>query len=116
MVSLRILELIKEETGPGDVVIHSQIHWSVLGQSFMRGEVSSRKRLSSDSGKRNHLEGVVGKKVDLSRKGKIREGGTCVSMSLSSKLESFHVIVLEGICSLGFSITKVFVLSMVMRC
>lgn len=74
MVSLRILELIKEETGPGEVVIHSKIHWSVLGQSCMRGDVSSRKRLSSDSGKRNHLEGVVGKKVDLSRKGKIREG------------------------------------------
>ena len=65
MVSLRILELIKEETGPGETVIHSTIHWSLLGQNGMRGEVSSRKRLSKDSGKRNHLEGEVGTRVTL---------------------------------------------------
>ena len=85
MVSLRILELIKEETGPGETVIHSTIHWSLLGQNGMRGEVSSRKRLSKDSGKRNHLEGEVGKRVDLSRK--IREGQMYISVTQQQVVE-----------------------------
>lgn len=51
MGSLRILELMRKETGPSEAVLHGKIWWSVVGQAGIR-ERNFSIRLSRYSGMR----------------------------------------------------------------